>query len=37
MSTNNLVVLFANDAGADEVGGGELSVRKTETETDRDR
>ncbi|KAN0121053.1 arginine biosynthesis bifunctional protein ArgJ beta chain [Russula decolorans] len=34
MSTNDTVVLFANGAGADEVGGGELSARKTETETE---
>jgi glutamate N-acetyltransferase/amino-acid N-acetyltransferase len=34
MSTNDTVVLFANGAGADEVGGGELSsARKSETET----
>jgi glutamate N-acetyltransferase / amino-acid N-acetyltransferase len=34
MSTNDTVVLFANGAGADEVGGGELSsAGKSETET----
>jgi glutamate N-acetyltransferase/amino-acid N-acetyltransferase len=35
MSTNDTVVLFANGAGADEVGGGgELSSRKSGTETE---
>lgn len=34
MSTNDTVVLFANGAGADEVGNGGLSARKTETETE---
>ena len=35
MSTNDTVVLFANGAGADEVGGGvESSARKTQTETE---
>ena len=36
MSTNDTVVLFANGAGAGEVMGGELSARKTETETEID-
>jgi glutamate N-acetyltransferase / amino-acid N-acetyltransferase len=36
MSTNDTVVLFANGAGADEVGGGELSARKTEIDETRD-
>jgi glutamate N-acetyltransferase/amino-acid N-acetyltransferase len=34
MSTNDTVVLFANGAGADELGNRELSARKTETETE---
>jgi glutamate N-acetyltransferase/amino-acid N-acetyltransferase len=34
MSTNDTVVLFANGAGADEVGGRDLSARITETETE---
>ena len=34
MSTNDTVVLFANGAGADEVGAGGLSARETETETE---
>jgi glutamate N-acetyltransferase/amino-acid N-acetyltransferase len=34
MSTNDTVILFANGAGADEVGGRGLSARKTETESE---